>query len=141
MFNKMTVDGCERHGYCCSNLQQADFPDDFDFGDIIGEPFILQRGLVISLGAIDQSPIRDISQNFLMPHRFRKDTLVHQGNQTHVCFPLLQTAPSKSMLPRSLMRSVARRAVSSSWAWATISTLAALMPLSPASTDLRLVSC
>jgi UDP-2,3-diacylglucosamine pyrophosphatase LpxH len=38
MFNKMTVDGCERHGYCCSNLQQADFPDDFGFGDIIDGP-------------------------------------------------------------------------------------------------------
>ena len=37
MFNPLTVQGCKDHGVCCSSLQEADFPDDFDYGDITGE--------------------------------------------------------------------------------------------------------
>ena len=38
MFNPSTVQGCADSGVCCSSLQQANFPDNFDYGDIIGAP-------------------------------------------------------------------------------------------------------
>lgn len=36
LFNPATVQICKETGMCCSDLQEADLPANFDYGDILG---------------------------------------------------------------------------------------------------------
>ncbi|KAK9807246.1 hypothetical protein WJX73_002125 [Symbiochloris irregularis] len=38
LFNPTTVNMCKNYGMCCSNLQQPNYPDNFDYSDVLDGP-------------------------------------------------------------------------------------------------------